>query len=158
VNANHTYSSNQQKELFMAQEIASVGTSGYEFTPAQNMTIQVLGQRMKFIGILNMVFAGFMTIGGVIVLFKFPIQAIVAFAEVALFAFMGLWNYKGAASFKMIVETSGNDIAHLMNALEDLRKIYNLQYWLMIIVLVLVAIGIIAAVLLMSSGAMPSTE
>ncbi len=128
-------------------------TTGYEFTPEQDATIQLLAKRMKFIGILNMVFAGMMTIGGLFVMFKFPGQAIVAFAEVALFAFMGIWNYKGAASFQLIVQTTGNDIAHLMEALTDLKKIYNLQYWLMIIVLILVVVGIIAAVLLVGSMA-----
>ena len=128
-------------------------TAGYEFTPDQNLTIQILAKRMKFIGILNMIFAGFMTLGGIIVLFKFPGQAIVAFAEVALFGFIGVWNYKGAASFEMIVQTAGNDIAHLMNALADLKKIYNLQFWLMIVVLILIVVGIVAAVLFLGAAA-----
>ena len=103
---------------------------------------------MKFMGILYMFFGGLMVIWGVIlILLKAPVQSIVAFAEVALFVFMGLWNYKGADSFQMIVQTEGSDVSHLMNALEDLRKIYNLQYWLMIVVLVLVALAIVAGVL-----------
>jgi hypothetical protein len=142
----------------MEQEKTPVGMTNpqsatYEFTGEQNLTIQVLAQRMKFIGVLNMVFGGLMAIGGFFVLFKFPGQAIVAFAEVALFGFIGVWNYKGAASFKLIVQTTGNDIAHLMEALTDLKKIYNLQYWLTIIVLILVVVGIIAAVLLVGSMA-----
>jgi hypothetical protein len=127
---------------------AASGPTGYEFSPAQNLTIQVLAQRMKFMGILYMFFGGLMVIWGVIlILLKAPVQSIVAFAEVALFVFMGLWNYKGADSFQMIVQTEGSDVSHLMNALEDLRKIYNLQYWLMIVVLVLVALAIVAGVL-----------
>ena len=126
---------------------------GYEFNPEQDSTIQMLAKRMKFIGILNMIFAALMTLGGLLVLFRFPGQAIVAFAEVALFACMGVWNYKGAASFQLIVQTTGNDIAHLMEALTDLKKIYNLQYWLLIIVLILVVVGIVAAILLVGSMA-----
>src|SRR5512140_784480 len=98
-----------------ATSSANAGQSaGYEFSPEQNLTIQMLGKRMKFIGILNMILAGFMTLGGIVVLFKFPGQALVAFAEVALFALMGVWNYKGASSFQLIVQTTGNDIGHLM--------------------------------------------
>ena len=133
--------------------MAAPQSSGYEFSEAENSTIQVLAKRMKFIGILNLIFAGFMVLGGIVVLFKFPGQAIVAFAEVALFAFMGIWNYKGSASFQLIVQTTGNDIAHLMEALADLKKIYNLQYWLMIIILILVVVGIIAALLFVGSVA-----
>jgi hypothetical protein len=131
----------------------TLGSIGYEFSPAQNLTIQVLAQRMKFIGILYMAFGGLVGVGGIVMLFQAPIQAIVAFAEVALFALMGLWNYKGADSFQLIVQTHGNDISYLMNALEDLRKIYNLQYWLMIVMLVLVALAIVAVVLMSMAGA-----
>lgn len=127
--------------------------AAYEFTEEQNLTIETLGKRMKFIGVLNIIFAVFMAIGGVFALWRFPGQAIVAFAEVALFGFMGAWNYRAAASFKLIVQTTGNDIVHLMDALQDLKKIYNLQYWLMIVVLVFVVIGILAAIFLVGSAA-----
>jgi hypothetical protein len=142
----------------MEQEMTSAGMtaprpSGYEFTAQQNLTIDVLAKRMKFIGILNLIFGGFMALGGILILFKTPIQGFVAFAEVAFFVLMGLWNYRGAASFQLIVQTQGKDIAHLMNALEELRKIYNLQYWLMIVMLVLVALGIVALVLMSMSAA-----
>jgi hypothetical protein len=144
-------------EQGMNQHTTSSGNtdqaSGYEFSSDQNLTIQILAKRMKFIGILNLVFSGLMAIGGLFVLFKFPAQAIVAFGEVALFAFIGIWNYRGAASFQMIVQTTGNDIAHLMNALADLKKIYNLQFWLMIIILILIVVGIVAAVLFMGAAA-----
>jgi hypothetical protein len=142
----------------MEQEMTSAGMAppqptGYEFTVQQNLTIQVLAKRMKFIGILNLIFGGFMALGGILILFKTPIQGLVAFAEVAFFVLVGLWNYRGAASFQLIVQTQGRDIANLMNALEELRKIYNLQYWLMIVVLALVALGIIALVLMTASAA-----
>lgn len=127
--------------------------AGYEFTAAQNSTIEVLARRMKFLGILNMVFAGFVALGGMFKLFQSPTEALVLFLEVALFAFMGLWNYRGAASFQLIVQTRGHDITHLMNALEELRRIYNLQYWLMVIVIGLTALGtIVAIVFSMISG------
>lgn len=55
----------------------------------------------------------------------------------------------------MIVETSGNDIAHLNNALESLRKLYNLQFWLLVVMIVLFIVGLIVGIgggLLMMSG------
>jgi hypothetical protein len=37
-----------------------------------------------------------------------------------------------------------------MTALEDLRKIYNLQVWLLLVVLALLAIGVLLAVFMMA--------
>jgi hypothetical protein len=36
---------------------------------------------------------------------------------------------------------------NLMGALGELRKLYNLQYWLLIIALILIAIGFVVALL-----------
>jgi hypothetical protein len=123
--------------------------AGYEFTAAQNATIEGLAKRMKFIGIIYLVFGGLVAIGALWMLTQSLPSALVAILEVALFGFMGYWTVKAAGSFQMIVQTRGNDISFLMNALEELRKIYNLQVWLFIIVLGLLAIGIVVMVVLM---------
>ena len=128
-----------------AQQTAPKPT-GYEFSSMQNSTIQTLADRMKAIGILFLVFAGFAAIGGFFVLFKSIPSAVSAFLEVALFGFVGLWTYRGAAAFHLIVQTRGSDISHLMDALEDLRKIYNLQFWLMVVILGLMALGVLALI------------
>ena len=122
--------------------------TGYEFTALQNSTIQLLGERMKFIGLLNLLFAGLVGLGGIFILFQSLPQALVAFLEVAFFGFMGFWTYQGAASFIKIVQTRGSDISHLMNALEDLRKIYNLQFWLMVFMLGMIVLGIVVVLIL----------
>lgn len=126
--------------------------AGYEFTVAQNTTIQGLASRMKFIGILYLVFGGLVALGTIWLLTRSLPQGFVGCLEVALFGFMGLWTAKAAGSFRMIVQTKGNDIAYLMNALEDLRKIYNLQVWLFIIVLALLAVGVVAMLVLSVSA------
>ncbi len=122
--------------------------TGYEFTMAQNATIQVLANRMKFIGFLYLAGAAFVALAGIYSLLNSPLMAIGLFSEVAFFGFMGWWTYKGAGSFHAIVQTKGSDITHLMDALEDLRKIYNLNFWLMIVILSIWVIGIIIAVIL----------
>lgn len=123
-------------------------TTGYEFTMAQNATIQVLANRMKFIGFLYLAGAAFVALAGIYSLLNSPLMAVVLFTEVAFFGFMGWWTYKGADSFRAIVQTKGSDITHLMDALEDLRKIYNLNFWLMVVVLSIWVIGILVAVIL----------
>ena len=47
----------------------------------------------------------------------------------------------------MIVDTEEKDIDHLMKALDELRKIYNLQVWLLAAMLGLVALTILAGFL-----------
>lgn len=122
--------------------------AGYEFTPQQDLTIKNVAQRMKIIGVFYLVFGGLAALGGIFILVQSLPQALIAFLEVALFAFIGLWHYRAAASFQMIVQTRWNDIMHLMKALEELRKIYNLQVWLMIIVIGLLVLGVIVGVLI----------
>ena len=137
---------NQISDQFDIEAPLSPKPSGYEFTPMQNPTIRTLAQRMRVIGIVYIIFAVFVGIGAFVVLLQSLPSALVGFLEVALFAFLGLWTYRGAASFQLIVDTKGSDISHLMNALDELRKIYSLQTWLMVAVLALMAIGIIVGV------------
>ena len=60
---------------------------------------------------------------------------------------IGIWTTKAASSFQLIVKTQGSDIENLMTALGELRKLYTLQYWVFILALILVVIGIVAALL-----------
>jgi len=55
---------------------------------------------------------------------------------------IGFWTNKAASAFKQIVTTQGNDIENLMGALGELRKLYTLQYWLYIVALIFVALGV----------------
>ena len=95
-----------------------------------------------------MVLGGLAALGGLFLLLQSVPPALVAFLEVALFGFIGLWHYKAAEAFQLIVQTRGNDISFLMNALDGLRKIYNLQVWLMVIVLGLLALGVVVMAVL----------
>lgn len=127
-------------------------TTGYEFTMAQNTTIQTLADRMKFMGILFLAYAVLVAIVCIyhLVHAQDLQHGVGELLEVILFSFMGWWTYKGADSFHAIVRTKGSDIMHLMDALEDLRKIYNLNFWLMIGVFAILFIAIIVAVIMAS--------
>ena len=60
------------------------------------------------------------------------------------FLLQGVWTRSSAASFRKIVDTRGNDIANLMNAVGSLRTMYGLLYLLLAAALLggLVAIGL----------------
>jgi hypothetical protein len=56
---------------------------------------------------------------------------------------MGVWTERAGAQFRTVVVTEGRDIRHLMHALEDLRRLYTLQFWICLaaIVSALVLLG-----------------
>jgi hypothetical protein len=57
---------------------------------------------------------------------------------------IGIWTNRAASSFLQVTQTRGNDIDNLMEALKQLRRLYSLQYWLLIVALVI--FGIVAAI------------
>jgi len=130
----------------MTQQAQQAAQAGYEFTDAQNMTFNVLASRMKFLGVLNMVFAVCIGLFAILALFSSPLTIVVSGPQVAMLVVLGLWMMNASSSFRMIVDTRGQDISHLMTAMEALRKLYNLQFWLTIAVLVVFVIGFILAI------------
>jgi hypothetical protein len=60
------------------------------------------------------------------------------------FLLQGIWARTAAGSFRKIVDTRGNDITNLMNAVGSLRTMYGLLYLLLAAALLggLVAIGL----------------
>ncbi len=117
----------------------------YEFSPAQNETIRVLASRMKFVGIFYIVIAVLFGVCGLLALFFLPPVGLVYCLVTVLYLLIGIWTNNASSSFKMIVETKGSDITHLMSALESLRKLYNLQFWLLIVSIVVFVLAIVIA-------------
>lgn len=122
----------------------------YELTKAQNATIQVLADRMKFIGVLYLACAVIAAFAGIDFLLSTSLMSIGFFSMVAFFGFIGWWTYKGSVSLQAIVKTKGNDVMRLMDAFEDLRKIYNGTFQLLIVVLTVWLIGILIAIILLA--------
>lgn len=124
----------------------------YEFSTSQNSLIRDLAQKMQFVsyflillGILDSLFGMFslireftLTHNGV---GNLLIQGIVKIL-------IGVWTGNASRSFKLIVETQGSDIENLMGALGELRKLYRLQYWLILIAVVFTAIALVVAMIL----------
>jgi hypothetical protein len=57
-----------------------------------------------------------------------------------------VWTRQAARSFRMIVDTQGHDISHLMNALAVLNRMYTLIHTLIVLglLLFLAAVGYFA--------------
>ena len=117
----------------------------FEFTAAQNETIQVLSHRMRWVG-------GFQIISGIGVL----VAGIVAFARghegypllltAALLLVIGFYTTSASKSFSDIVQTVGADITHLMDAVRTLKSLYNVQFWLVIAYLVIIGLILLAGI------------
>jgi len=130
----------------MTQQAQQAVPSGYEFNEAQNMTFGVLASRMKFLGILNLALAVLVGLFSILALFASPLTIVVSGPQVAMLVVMGIWMVNASSSFRMIVDSHGQDITHLMTAMDALRKLYNLQFWLTIAVLVLFVVGFLFAI------------
>jgi hypothetical protein len=125
---------------------------GYEFTPPQNQNIRRLSRKMKFVGVFYIVGAALFGALGVVAYFFMPLAAIVYVVAMIPELLIGVWTTKAASSFRKIVDTKGHDIPHFMNAVTSLRKLYTLQYWLLIMVLVLIVTSIAVVAVLWMSG------
>ncbi|MDJ0514906.1 MAG: hypothetical protein QNJ74_01165 [Trichodesmium sp. MO_231.B1] len=112
----------------------------YEFNPSQNELILDLSNKMRFVSYFLIAGGVLATIIGLLGLN--PGVIIQAVVDILI----GVWTLKAASSFKLIVDTQGNDIVNLMGALGELRKLYRLQYWLLIIALVFLAIALVLGI------------
>ena len=117
----------------------------YEFNNTQNQLIRQLAQKMRFVGYILLTLGVLVIVAGIV---NFRLGGFATIIQGIIQLIIGIWTAKAATSFQMIVKTQGNDIENLMTALGELRKLYALQYWIFIIALVLVVVGIVASLIL----------
>jgi hypothetical protein len=119
----------------------------YEFTDSQNQTVSQLASRMKWVGVffvaLGLAFgllgvAGLVATEGAVDLIVKPMILVMV---AVIFFLSGIWTVNAARLFTLIVQTTGSDILNLMNALGTLRKLYYMQFRLIIISLVALLIA-----------------
>jgi hypothetical protein len=130
----------------------------YEFTAAQDDIIRALAGKMKFVGIFYIVASCFMGLAGLVALFFSPPVGVLYLVLLIPELLIGIWTINAAQSFKLVVETKGRDIPHLMAALTALRKLYTIMFWLLIAALALVLLAIAAGILLWTLGIIPGTH
>ena len=112
----------------------------YEFTPTQNETIASLSRYMRLAGIVLVLFGVLQAVAAVLAArggVGIAIQGIVS-------AVLGVLVISIAGHFRRIVDSRGRDIGHLMEALAQLRLMYAIQVWIVVVAIVL--IGIVIAV------------
>jgi hypothetical protein len=119
----------------------------YEFTSRQNAVIGPLARDMRWVAVpLELVgfLYGIALVLTAVKAFREPqlfLEAALIGLAMLFYLALGVWTGRAANSFQGIVATQGRDIAHLMDALDSLRKLYGL---LSIIVKVYVAFAVVA--------------
>jgi hypothetical protein len=106
----------------------------YEFTDQENVLVNDLAQKMKYVGIFGII------LGVVEILSSFFGEKGGIISGV-ISIIVGVWTINASKFFQKIVDTTGTDMSNLMSALTELKKLYGLQYWTQIF-------GIILAILL----------
>lgn len=115
----------------------------FEFDTSQNALFSDLAQKMGFVGLLFMALGALTILGGVF-------NGIGGLSNVfvgVLYILIGLWTKNASDAFRRIVDTQGSDITNLMTALGQLRKLYALQYWAIIISIAFIVLALIVAML-----------
>jgi len=128
----------------------------YEFDTKQDDMIERLSRSMKwFASPLSMV--GILcALGGILSLvqaFRQPSlvpSAVYALFGAVLFLALGSWTRNAARSFHRIVTTTGQDIDHLMDGLNNLRKMYAFLSVIVKIYVVVLLLALVAAVVTMA--------
>lgn len=123
----------------------------YEFSEQQDQTIRRLANAMNWVAAPLLV-AGVLYLLACIAYILISFQELHALAAAILAAFgaffflaLARWTGMAAASFSQIVETKGQDISHLMSALESLRKKYTVLGFLVKLYIALIFAAVIVA-------------
>ena len=139
------------------EESVSSQAAQYEFNAHQNSIMKAMATKMKYVGFF-LIFAGsLMGLVSVVAMFMNPLFGLFYLCLFAPLLLIGIWNIHAANSFGFVVTTAGNDIRHLMNAIVSLRKLYTLMFWVLILALAIVVVGIAAGVFFWSAGSIQIT-
>jgi hypothetical protein len=123
----------------------------YEFDTKQNQVIGGLALEMHWVAAPLILLSILYGVGTVLILFQAirePAAFIVPVTYVGLVTvfiwLLASWTQKAAASFHKVVSSGGQDISHLMEALENLRKKYALLGAFVKIYVAVILIAVIA--------------
>lgn len=112
---------------------------------------------MTFVGSVFIVASIIVGFAGVMTLIFAPMIGLLYFLLLIPELLVGIWTIHAAHSFRQVVETSGQDIPHLMKALASLQRLYALLFWLLLAALALVIIAGVAAAFIWLNGLVPGT-
>jgi hypothetical protein len=113
------------------------GARQYEFTPEQDRLIVDLAAKMRFVGFFAL-FMGALGLG--LMVYIWMRGVLYVDVGILVMLFLGFWTLGAARSFQEVADTKGRDISHVMKALGELRSMFSLLYWVLLVGIVLVAV------------------
>lgn len=109
---------------------------GYEFSAAQEVLIASLARLMRIVGGVSVAFGALVVVLGLMA----GGNGVAAFVQGALMLVIGVLTFAAGGRFAQVAETTGRDIALLMEALDKLRTLYLVQVWMLGIALAMLAL------------------
>jgi len=135
----------QQQAYNPYQQQPQGGPLDYEFTPQQNATIGATASWTRGAGIIQTILGGLVVLGALGALFSGNMGGgLVNGLVAAVYLSIGLSLIAAAGALGRVVNTQGNDIQHLMTALEAYQRAFKIQ---VILVLAAIVLGIIGGIL-----------
>lgn len=147
----------QPADQFSADPSSQGTPHTFEFSPPQDDVIRTLSKRMQFVGTIYVIASMIVGFAGLVALIFAPMVALLYFLLLIPELLVGIWTIHAAHSFRLVVDTPGHDIPHLMKALSSLRKLYTLMFWLLLAALAFMILAIAAGVFMWLSGVIPGT-
>ena len=124
-------------------------SANYEFSAGQNVLVSGLAGKMNFVGYSLVITAAVFFGTGFYPFTRGELPGMYGIVSIvthliggAIYLAIGSLTIKAAKSFRLIVETKGNDIENLMDALAFLLKQYNVQFWIIVVALLLLVLGL----------------
>ena len=136
---------------------AASGATRFEFDEAQNGVFADLARNMSFVGMIYLVLGGIVALAALVTLMAGDVaKGVGPLLQAAFFIPIGLWTRRAAQATSAVATTRGNDIGHLMAAMEELKRVYGLQRGLLLVLLGLFALLIVIGFVAGMTGAVDS--
>jgi hypothetical protein len=113
---------------------------GYEFSPDQKGIISSLATSMTIVGVFSLIGGALLGLAGCLLSMGRGGAPLMIEGVVGLI--VGVFTLTAAGAFRRIVQTPGDEIHDLMSALRALRKLYQLQVFLLCLVLVFAILAV----------------
>jgi hypothetical protein len=123
----------------------TVNDRTHEFTAEENAAFARLAARMRVVGRLLVVAATLAAAESLVLLSRGSGSALGLEIGVILLL-IGLWSVRASMEFSRVTQTQGADISHLMKAVRELKKLYDVQFWGFIALAVMLALTLLAVV------------
>jgi hypothetical protein len=118
----------------------------FEFNDSHNLVFDGVARWMKIAGIIEFLFAAAYLIPTVLNLIEANTPPVVIYVlHMAVIITMGIWTIKAGGSVREIVDTEGDDLRHLMEAMGKVKKLFFLQGAIFLIMTALTVVGFFTA-------------